>query len=200
MTDTPTWPGCRWCPTARHGHGQRWTPGIGWHPWTEPTRKQIAARLRARYHNTPSPGPTVADADALAEHAHQGQTDKAGRTYIGHVRAVAELLRSHGVAAVIAGLLHDIVEDTSVTLDDLTALGYPPHIVTAVDAVTRRNGETYMDLIRRAAADPLGRLVKLADNAHNSDPGRLALLDPEAREWFTVKYSKARKILMEALP
>ncbi|GLW31205.1 HD domain-containing protein [Actinoplanes regularis] len=140
--------------------------------------------------------PTIADADALAERYHRGQVDKAGNPYINHPRAVAEALREHGDHTVMAGLLHDIVEDTPITLEQLRKLGYPEEVVAAVDSVTRRPGEDYMDLIRRAAANPLGRLVKLQDNAHNSDPARLALLSADEREWFTQKYAKARKVLL----
>lgn len=139
-----------------------------------------------------------ATADALAEAAHAGQVDKAGQPYVGHVRAVAAMLTEHGDNAVMAGLLHDIVEDTDVTLDQLRELGYPEEVVRAVDAVSRRDGETYMDLIRRAAADPLGRLVKLADNAHNSAPDRLDALDAEQAAWFRQKYAKARAVLLAA--
>jgi (p)ppGpp synthase/HD superfamily hydrolase len=148
-----------------------------------------------------NPQPTVADADALAEHAHHGQPDKAGKPYIDHPRAVAAILaaQGHGEHAVIAGLLHDVVEDTDITLDDLRAAGYPAEVVDAVDAVTRRPGETYMDMIRRAAAHPLGRLVKLADNAHNSDPVRLAVLDPEVAEFQRRRYAKARAVLLAAV-
>ncbi|GAA0493741.1 hypothetical protein Ade02nite_21200 [Paractinoplanes deccanensis] len=142
--------------------------------------------------------PTVADADAFAEVAHFGQVDKAGLPYINHPRTVAEILaaKGYGDNAVMAGLLHDVVEDTDVTLDDLRALGYPEEVVRAVDSVTRRKGESYMDLIRRAAADPIGRVVKLADVTTNGDPERLALLTAEEREWFTYKYAKARKVLL----
>ncbi|MFI7073496.1 HD domain-containing protein [Micromonospora sediminicola] len=142
--------------------------------------------------------PTVADADALAAAAHHGQTDKAGRPYIEHPRAVAAILaeQGHGDHAVMAGLLHDVVEDTPISLDDLRAAGFPEAVVSAVDAVSRRDGETYMDMIRRAAADPLGRLVKLADNAHNSSEERLANLDPEAAAFLRRRYAKARAVLL----
>ncbi|RKR92669.1 HD domain-containing protein [Micromonospora pisi] len=148
------------------------------------------------------PIPTVADADRLAEAAHRGQVDKAGNPYIDHPRAVAKELYVHGDNAVMAGLLHDVVEDTNITLDDLRVAGYPEEVVAAVDSVTRRPDEPYMDLIRRAAANPLGRLIKLADNRHNSDPERLALLDPEQAAWFRQKYAKARLVLLagEATP
>lgn len=142
--------------------------------------------------------PTIENADILARTAHHGQTDKAGHPYINHVRAVAALLEPHGPHAVMAGLLHDVIEDTHITLNDLHELGFPQPVIAAVDAVTRRPGEPYMDMIARAAADPLGRLVKLADNAHNSDPARLALLGVEQRAWFEKKYAAARAVLEAA--
>lgn len=142
--------------------------------------------------------PTLADADRLAEHAHRGQVDKAGRPYINHPRAVAAMLLvdGHGVHAAMAGMLHDIVEDTFVTLADLRAAGYPAEVIDAVDSVTRRPGETYMDMIRRAAAHPLGRLVKLADNRHNSNPDRLALLPEADAARLRKRYEKARAVLL----
>ncbi|TDC84334.1 HD domain-containing protein [Micromonospora sp. KC606] len=141
---------------------------------------------------------TVQDADTLAAVAHWGQVDKAGRPYINHPRAVAAILaaQGHGDNAIMAGLLHDVVEDTPVTLDDLRAAGFPDEVVSAVDAVTRRQGETYSDLIRRAAAHPLGRLIKLADNETNSDPARLALLPDEVAERLRRKYERARRVLL----
>lgn len=140
--------------------------------------------------------PTIGETDAFAERAHHGQVDKASNPYIDHPRAVAKALVEHGEHAIMAGLLHDVVEDTDVTLENLRAMGYPEEVVAAVDSVTRREDETYMDLIRRAAANPLGRLVKLEDNRHNSDPARLALLDAEQRAWFEQKYAKARAVLL----
>lgn len=146
--------------------------------------------------------PTLTEADALAERAHHGQVDKAGRPYIDHPRTVAATLLAdgHGTHAAMAGLLHDIVEDTDITLDDLRAAGYPEVVVDAVDAVTRRPGETYLDMIRRAAAHPLGRLVKLADNATNSDPARLALLPADNAARLATRYAEARAVLLATAP
>jgi len=138
---------------------------------------------------------TIEDARALATAAHAGQVDKAGHDYIAHPAAVAAALAPHGAAAVMAGWLHDVVEDTDVSLDDLRAAGYPAQVVSAVDAVTKRRGESYEDLIRRAAADPIGRLVKLADNRHNADEARLALLPQEKACELRAKYAAARVIL-----
>jgi (p)ppGpp synthase/HD superfamily hydrolase len=144
------------------------------------------------------PEPTIASTDVIARLAHFGQVDKAGNSYIEHPRTVARILTEQGYGEyyVMAGLLHDVVEDSTLTLDDLRELGYPPQVVNAVDSVTKRDGETYMDLIRRAAADPIGKWVKLADNQTNSDPERLALLTADEREWFTQKYAKARSVLL----
>lgn len=144
------------------------------------------------------PFPNILDAVAIASRAHRGQVDKAGKPYIAHPAIVAGMLSEHGDNAIMAGWLHDVVEDSAVTLDDLRAAGFPEDVVAAVDSVTKRPGETYLDLVRRAAADPLGRLVKLADNLTNSDPERLALLDEPTRGRLTRKYAAARVILTEA--
>jgi (p)ppGpp synthase/HD superfamily hydrolase len=141
---------------------------------------------------------TVDHARELAIAAHQGQVDKAGKPYIEHPRTVAELLAPHGELAVMAGWLHDVVEDTPISLEQLRELGFPPEVVAAVDSVTWRDGESYEDLIRRAAADPVGRLVKLADNATNSDEARLALLDVKTADRLRRKYARAREILEAA--
>lgn len=141
---------------------------------------------------------TVEDARALAVAAHRDQIDKAGRPYIEHPAAVAAALAPYGDAAVMAGWLHDVVEDTEVTLEQLAGLGFPPAVVAAVDAVTRRPGETYLNAVRRCAADPIGRLVKLADNTHNSDETRLALLDESTAARLRAKYARARTILESA--
>ncbi len=142
--------------------------------------------------------PTIASTDVIARLAHYNQVDKAGNPYIDHPRAVAELVKEYGPNAVMAALLHDVVEDTHITLDDLRADGYPDEVVNAVDAVTKRPGETHLDAVRRAAADPLGRVVKLADVTHNGDPARLALLDVPTCERLTRKYAKARAVLEAA--
>ncbi|SDZ00082.1 HD domain-containing protein [Asanoa ishikariensis] len=144
--------------------------------------------------------PTVEETDAFAARCHEGQVDKAGRPYIDHPRTIAAALVEHGDDAVMAGLLHDVVEDCAVTLDELRGRGYSERVVSAVDSVSHRDGETYLDGIRRAAVDPLGRLVKLADNATNSDEARLAVLDDETADRLRRKYARAREILLAAEP
>jgi (p)ppGpp synthase/HD superfamily hydrolase len=135
----------------------------------------------------------------LVERAHGGQLDKQGRDYVAHhLRPIAEMLRPYGRNAYLAGLLHDIVEDTPIRLADLSA--FPTVVVAAVDSVTRRKGEPYERLIARAAAHPLGRLVKLADNWHNlCGLDELAVVDPIAAARLRNKYTTARALLIEAL-
>ena len=142
--------------------------------------------------------PTLEQASLLAARAHAGQVDRAGRPYVEHVFAVRDLLSAHGTRAQMAGVLHDVLEDTTLTADDLRAHGCPEEVVRAVESVTRRPGEHYEDMVRRAAADPLGRLVKLADTAHNRDEGRLSALPVEQAARLRAKYARAREILEES--
>jgi (p)ppGpp synthase/HD superfamily hydrolase len=115
--------------------------------------------------------PTLEDAVALAASAHKGQLDRGGQPYLLHPLRV--MLRLHEEVDRIVAVLHDVVEDTSITLDDLRAAGYSEEICTAVDAVTKRPGEPYEDYVNRAALHPIGRRVKLADlddNMHRRLP------------------------------
>ncbi|MFI7585930.1 guanosine-3',5'-bis(diphosphate) 3'-pyrophosphohydrolase [Spongisporangium articulatum] len=140
-------------------------------------------------------------AEELARRAHAGQVDKLGDGYFeAHLRPIAELLRPFGEYASAAGVLHDIVEDTATTYDDLRAAGIPEPVVSAVRSVTRVEGEPYEALIARAAAHPLGRLVKLADNWHNlQGQAALAQVDPETSAALRERYERARETLTAAL-
>lgn len=134
--------------------------------------------------------PTLGDALALATVAHHGQ-QYGNRPYIEHPIAVARLVLAEtgnehlGAAA----LLHDTVEDTFVTLELLGRYGYSDRVIDAVDGVTRRYGEVYMDFVRRAAVHPDSRLIKLADNTHNLSG--LPAGDPREK-----RYLRARAILV----
>lgn len=145
----------------------------------------------------------VEDAARLAEVAHAGQVDKQGRVYFdAHLVPVAAALEQFGPEAAMAGYLHDIIEDTDYTPALLAAAGVPDEVIAAVVAVTRVPGEEYSKLIERAAAHPLGRLVKLADNCLNvaSNPG-LAKTDPDrARRMLEERYLPARARLLRDDP
>ncbi|MET8677774.1 HD domain-containing protein [Streptomyces sp. NPDC004647] len=142
---------------------------------------------------------TLAETDALAAEAHAGQTDRIGVPYVEHVRAVAHGLAPVGDRLAQAGLLHDIVEDTEWTLEGLRAAGVPADVVALVDAVTKRPGVPYTDMIRAIAADEDAALVKIADNAHNSHPDRQAALPEEQRARLAAKYRDARAVLWPAV-
>ena len=127
---------------------------------------------------------TLSDALALATRAHAGQLDKAGAPYIGHPQRVARSVAAAGGSetAQIAALLHDVVEDSDVSLDALADAGFGPEVVGAVDALTRRVGESYEDFVSRAGSHPITRLVKLADLADNLDGSRIATPTPRDLE------------------
>lgn len=124
----------------------------------------------------------------IAEQGHAGQVDKAGQPYIAHPRRVMMAMRDD--AARIVAILHDVVEDCGVTLEDLEKEGFPGYILGALDAVTRRENETYEAFVTRAAADPIGRQVKYADLQDNADLSRIAA--PTAADLArTEKYRRA---------
>lgn len=139
----------------------------------------------------------IEGAAALAGRAHAGQTDKAGRPYIEHpsrvAARVAERYPDNIVARGIAWL-HDVVEDTDVTLEEIRAQ-FGPEVADGVDAITHRPGEPREDYYRRVAANPTALLVKGADLDDNGDPERLAMLDAATRVRLEAKYAKARTAL-----
>ena len=96
---------------------------------------------------------------AIAAAAHTGQVDKAGQPYILHPLRV--MLRVTSEHERIAAVLHDVVEDTDVSLDRLIAEGFPSEVISAVEALTKRPGESRMDSAHRAAANEVSRKVKL---------------------------------------
>lgn len=139
-------------------------------------------------------------ADEIAVEAHDGVTDKAGRPYIEHPRRVAARLPEDDHELRAAALLHDVLEDTAMTGDDLRARGIPDEVVEIVEALSKRPGEDYAAAVRRAGVHPRARLVKSADVADNSDPDRLAELDPDEAARLSDKYALARRVLTETAP
>lgn len=137
---------------------------------------------------------TLERAIELAASAHAGQVDKAGQPYILHPLRV--MLRVSTTHERMAAVLHDVVEDTKVvTLERLRSEGFPDEVVRAVDALTKREGETRLEAAARAAAHPIARVVKLADNAENMDLSRIAEPTDKDRERVE-EYGKVRAILL----
>jgi (p)ppGpp synthase/HD superfamily hydrolase len=135
-------------------------------------------------------------ATALAAAAHAGQVDKSGKAYILHPIRVMQRCQPHGDIAQIAAVLHDVVEDTWVTLDHLRELEFPPEAIEAVDALSHRDGERYFDYIERCSANQVAALVKLADLEDNSDPVRRFGRDFDA---LLRRYEKARAVILHRL-
>ena len=132
---------------------------------------------------------------AIAAKAHAGQLDKAGQPYILHPLRV--LLSLHDPHERMAGVLHDVVEDTAVTLADLIDAGLPLEVVAAVEALTKRPGETRQQAALRAAANRIARRVKLADNADNMDLSRIS--EPTEKDHARLEaYRQIRVLLLEA--
>ena len=115
----------------------------------------------------------------FAYRVHEGQLDKGGLPYIFHPLAVAEMMGDDEVAVVVA-LLHDVIEDTSTTADDLLCAGFDEQIVKSIVTISRLPGETYKTYLARVKQDEIARKVKLGDLKHNSDFGRLRDVDKEA--------------------
>ncbi|MCF3130850.1 HD domain-containing protein [Streptomyces olivochromogenes] len=140
---------------------------------------------------------TLTEIEALACAAHTGQTDKAGRPYAEHLRAVAEGVRARGgdEEQIAAAWLHDSVEDDALSEDWLERAALSRRTKDIVLAVTKRAGEEPEAYARRILDTPGALLVKEADLAHNADPERLAVLDEPLRRRLTEKYARMRALL-----
>jgi (p)ppGpp synthase/HD superfamily hydrolase len=116
--------------------------------------------------------PTLTRAIVLAAQYHDGQTDKGGKPYILH--PIRLMLRASTEKEQIAALLHDIVEDTPLTLEDLRKEGFNERIIEAIDCLTRRPTETYEQFIERIQGNDLARRVKILDLEDNCDLSRIS--------------------------
>ena len=131
----------------------------------------------------------------LAYDAHYGQFDKAGLPYVFHPLHLAEQMTDE-ISTCVA-LLHDVVEDTDVTLEDLKE-EFPLAVVEAVELLTHKKETRYSDYIERLKSNPVAKKVKLADIAHNSDESRFSGVshhDTEGIERRRIKYARAKAIL-----
>jgi (p)ppGpp synthase/HD superfamily hydrolase len=126
---------------------------------------------------------------AIAAEAHAGQYDKAGASYVLHPLRMMLRLASNDERVV--AVLHDVCEDCpGWTFDRLRVEGFTEKILIALDSVTKRDGEAYEDFVRRAANNPIGRAVKLADLQDNCDLSRIS--NPTQRDFERIgKYKRA---------
>jgi (p)ppGpp synthase/HD superfamily hydrolase len=135
----------------------------------------------------------------IAARAHEGQKDKDGQPYILHPLRVMNAVE--GEAEKVVAILHDVIEDTSVTAEDLRREGFDETVLAALDCVTHREGECYADYVVRSNGDQIARRVKLADLEDNARLAR-ALLRPDRIEHDIArlrKYLLAYKFLTDKL-
>lgn len=137
------------------------------------------------------------EAIRIAVEAHRGQTDRAGAAYVLH--PLRMMFRMQTEAERMAAALHDVVEDSAWTLDDLRARGFPADVVDAVDHLTRREGEDYDAFVDRAAAHPVARRVKVADLEDNMDVRRTGTVSEDDVARLT-RYHRAWRRLTDDLP
>lgn len=135
---------------------------------------------------------TLETAIKIALDAHAGQGDKAGKPYLLHPLRV--MLAMDQENEQIVAILHDVVEDTDWTFGRLQEVGFPEDVLEAIYSVTRQTGESYMDFIRRAGQNEVGRKVKMADLEDNLDLSRTA--EPTEQDYKRMeKYRKALEVL-----
>ena len=137
---------------------------------------------------------TVEIAIEIAARAHAGQVDKAGVPYIFHPLRLMLAVKTPFER--MAAVLHDTVEDTSISLADLRDAGFPAEVLDAVDALTKRKGEKRLDAARRAAKNPIALVVKLADVTDNINLGRIS--NPTQQDFERLKEYEQVKELLEA--
>ncbi|WP_312117635.1 HD domain-containing protein [Brevibacillus reuszeri] len=129
----------------------------------------------------------------IATEAHAGQVDKGGSPYILHPLRI--MLRMRTEDTMIAAVLHDVLEDTDVTVEDLKKAGISEAVIEGVVALTKQAGETYTDFIRRAKCNSIAKTVKLADLEDNCDLTRLS--NPTEEDFQRVeRYKRARSELL----
>ena len=138
--------------------------------------------------------PMTKKALKLCFEAHKEQKDKSGMPYVFHPFHLAEEMTTEETT--IVALLHDLVEDTNYTIEDLTQMGFDQAITDAIALMTHAEGVDYMDYVRKIKSNPIARKVKLADLRHNSDLSRLDAVDEKALQ-RREKYIKAIELLSE---
>ncbi len=137
--------------------------------------------------------PMTKKALKLCFEAHKEQTDKSGLPYVFHPFHLAEQMTDE--ETVTAALLHDVVEDTTYTFDDLLQMGFPTKVVDALRLLTHGKDVPYMDYVQALKDDPIARAVKLADLRHNSDLSRLD--NPDEKALARAEKYKAAMALLE---
>lgn len=126
----------------------------------------------------------------LCFEAHKDQVDKTGMPYVFHPFHLAEQMTDE--ISTVCALLHDVVEDTSLTLEDIAGMGFPPPVVEVLGLLTHEKGVPYEDYVKELSVNPIARLVKIADLRHNGDMTRINKSEIDERAILRAqKYAKA---------
>jgi len=129
----------------------------------------------------------------LATKTHDDQLDKAGKSYILHPLRV--MMKVDSIDMKIVAVLHDVLEDTELTKEDLLREGFSQEIVETIECLTRKENESYMDFIKRCKINYMAKIVKLADLEDNSDLSRIE--NPTEKDYDRLKkYKKATNELL----
>lgn len=132
-------------------------------------------------------------ATKIAVEVHTDQVDRSGQPYLGHVFRVMNAGRT--LEEKIVGALHDVIEDSDLTPEDLKEEGFPEIILNAVDAMTRYEHESYEEYLERVLKNPIAIHVKLNDLTDNMDLRRLIELDDESIMRMKKYHSAYRKLI-----
>lgn len=138
--------------------------------------------------------PMTKKALAVCFEAHKSQVDKSGLPYVFHPFHLAEQMKDE--LTTIVALLHDVIEDTSITVEELRDMGFPAEAIAAIQIMTHDKSIPYMDYVAQIKKNPIAREVKLADLKHNSDLTRLNEVAEKDLERLK-KYKKAISLLEE---
>lgn len=138
--------------------------------------------------------PNTKKAMKLCFEAHKDQKDKSGLPYVFHPLHVAEQMPDEKTTVV--ALLHDVIEDTSCSMQDLREMGFDEDVLDALALMTHDSSVPYMDYVRKIKDNPIARTVKLADLRHNSDLTRLDEINETALKRVE-KYKAAIQLLSE---
>ena len=133
--------------------------------------------------------PLTKKALKLCFEAHKNQVDKTGLPYVFHPFHLAEQMKDE--YSTVCALLHDVVEDTEYTFDDLINIGFPNEVIEALKLLTHAEDVPYMDYVKALSVNPIAKAVKIADLTHNSDTSRLDVVD----EWALKREEKYKKAL-----
>ena len=133
------------------------------------------------------------NAIALARKAHDRQLDKGGQPYINHPLRVMNNMET--VEEKIVAVLHDAVEDSDLTLEDLKVAGFSDLIIEAIDAITKQEGEKRKDYLRRVMNNPLALRVKIADMSDNADISRIP--NPTERDRERIRIYKKNIVKLQ---